>query len=208
MEAEHLEACRAVKMALRGDLGLLELLVGLLEASGARGAAYLIVYQAAMNLDPGTARECESCGGACCREGPDVPLYPFDLEDLERGGLAGWEGLVKRVGGLHYLPRPCPLQEGWRCSVHEAKPYACLSYPFACEDLQAAALESREEPPRPAVPSSCPAASRAWGRASLEEARLRRRLRRPPRPMELLHSLIPARRCPIEVRVEPSGGWG
>ncbi|MEM1620110.1 MAG: YkgJ family cysteine cluster protein [Fervidicoccaceae archaeon] len=187
---------RAAKLGLRGDPRELRRVLERLERyeflPQIKFAAYALVAQFYMNTSPSTPSECEACGARCCLEGPPLPIYDFDLEELVEAGVDA--SIFSEVEGLRVLPRPCPLLRGWACSVQPVKPYACLSYPLATEDEQAEAMASYdgEGLPRLIAPESCPAAARAL--RELEE--LSSSLGREPRPLELLEALTSARGKP------------
>lgn len=157
---------KLAKQALRGDTNSLLYLLSMLKFLGVpalKVVAYLLVYQYIMNKDPEAGELCRTCGGRCCQYGPEVPLYPFDFEDLEAAN-PNWRAHVSCNDGSCYIMRPCPFQRGWECTIHSFKPYACLSYPFASEDVQTKVLMQPPTrlPPEPVIPSFCLAAVRVW----------------------------------------------
>lgn len=127
---------KLTKLALKGDEKSLYDLLSFLEQYNvpvAKFGEYSIVFQLAMNKIIDTSRECEVCGGKCCKSGLSVPVYEFDYEEMSRNihNLR-----LEKSGNIYILPRPCPFLKGWACGIHKFKPYACLSYPFATEDEQ------------------------------------------------------------------------
>ncbi len=183
------------KKALRGDLGAAREVISFLwsyrAVPQARYTAYAIVYQIALNTWGEVARICMECGGRCCREGPPLPIYDFDLEELAR--RYPWATrAVERIGSSYVLRRPCPLQEGWRCRVHDAKPYACLSYPFMVEEvaIPSMAKQLSAESPEVETASNCPAGAKVKELVDSVRFKLREELRREPTPLELLMEVV------------------
>ena len=154
------------KKALKGDIdsaiSLLDFLIST-NVKEAIATAYLLVYQIAMNVYMDLGEDCKRCGGICCKSGPPIELYDFDVKDLIEAGIDAYKYVVKE-NSKYYIRRPCPFQDGWRCKIHSFKPYACLCYPFAVEDLQKGVIESWSppEPPKPFIPSFCIAGLKAW----------------------------------------------
>lgn len=189
------EVHRLTKKALAGDVEALRALLNILTGSGvpvAVYAAYALVYQFAMNNLIDVSEECRRCGGRCCREGHPVPLYSFDIEELVRNLGPGVLAKLIRSGDTWLLPRPCPFQEGWRCTIHRFKPYACLSYPFATEDEQIEEMKRYRGSgiPKLRVPPGCPAGEKVKESVDAVAEGLRRRLGRDPTPQELLEELL------------------
>lgn len=161
---EHLHLL--TKLALKGNEETAELLINILlslEAPQIRAIAYLLVYQIIMNTYIDLTEECKKCGGVCCKFGEPIELYSFDVEDLKSIVMEFDNYVIKNCGKV-YLPRPCPFQNEWACSVHNVKPYACLSYPFAVENLQKDVISSYtySHPPRPFIPHFCLAGQKVW----------------------------------------------
>ncbi|MCC6015869.1 MAG: YkgJ family cysteine cluster protein [Desulfurococcaceae archaeon] len=185
---------RLTKEALRGNIEALYTVLKFLKSfriPSFNVIAYLIIYQVVMNVDNDLANECRRCGGICCKSGQDIPLYPFDLEDLEKKLGSCVSSVVKKVGDNHYLPRPCVFQSDWRCTIHQYKPYACLSYPFASEDVQQQILiNTSSAPPEPIIPDFCLAAKKIWSRIKLEIDKFQGIYGRAPTPLELLNLLL------------------
>ncbi|RLG77881.1 MAG: YkgJ family cysteine cluster protein [Thermoprotei archaeon] len=186
---------RITKKGLAGDTGYLRAVLSFLWNSGvpvAKYTAYALVYQYSMNILLDTAQDCSRCGGRCCREGHPVPLYPFDVDELRRNLGDDVEKKLIKVGNGYALPRPCPFQSGWRCSIHSFKPYACLCYPFATEDEQIDNMKryNGEGLPVLSIPSDCPAAKRVYETVTSIARELKKKLLRDPAPTELLDELI------------------
>lgn len=154
------------KYALKGDEEAMRFVINILLSLGlpqTNAVAYLFVYQSIMNTYIDLKEECRKCGGVCCRFGEPVELYNFDIEDLKALSI-DLSRYIFKSGDRLYLPRPCSLQNGWACGVHSAKPYACLSYPFAVEDLQKEIISSHinSKPPKPFIPHFCIAGQKVW----------------------------------------------
>ena len=187
---------KLTKQALRGNLKALKEVLSFLwkyrELFVIRYTAYLLVYQYAMNCLLSLSEYCRLCGGKCCREGLPLPLYDFDVDELESRLGGSLKRYARIVEGVMVLPRPCPFLEGWKCSIHEFKPYACLSYPFATEDeqLKDVALLEKEPDPLPYVPSFCIAGIKTKTMVASVMSSLKSRLGRAPTPIELLEELI------------------
>lgn len=183
------------KKALKGDLASAREVISLLwsyrAVPQAKYVAYALVYQIALNKWSRVAEICMQCGGRCCREGPPIPIYDFDIEELRAKYPHALE-LLSRVGNDNYvLPRPCPLQRGWRCSIHDAKPYACLSYPFMVEEFAVPAISRQldKEVVEVEAVNRCPASLEVKNLVDGVRERLRRELGRDPKPMELLEEI-------------------
>ncbi len=148
------------KRALQGDqevlLDVLEELSKYIHVPLIKATCYGLIYQYVMNNLIDLSRECMECGGICCKYGELIPLYDFDIQDLGSRGIEIKSIVIKKDNG-YYLPRPCPLQADWRCTVHEVKPFSCLSYPFMVEDLQLEVFLNYEGigPPQFNIPSFC-----------------------------------------------------
>ncbi len=187
----------ATKRALRGDLKAARRVLSFLwryrGVPSAKYVAYALVYQIAMNSIIDVSEECRRCGGKCCREGSPLPLYDFDIEEMER--QLDREALSRyliRGDDYYLLPRPCPFQQGWACTIHKVKPYACLSYPFATEDEQLAQIReySGEGIPTPYTPPHCLAAQKVLDIVTKAIEKLQKGLGRDPTPIELLEYLV------------------
>jgi len=189
------ELTAKVKKALRGDLSEARSVIEMLEGAGLpifRAAAYLLVYQVAMNSLMDLSEECRKCGGKCCKLFKLIQLEDIDVKDLvENLGLQVLNILAKDDHDNYYIETPCPFQKGWLCSIHRFKPYACLSYPFLDEDLQFDVVMNYNgsEPPVPNIPSFCLAASKAWTYIREVIERYRRDRGKTPSPIELLELL-------------------
>jgi len=189
------ELTARVKKALRGDLSEARSVIEMLEGAGLsifRAAAYLLVYQVAMNSLMDLSEECRKCGGKCCRLFKLIQLEDIDVKDLvESLGAQVLNILAKDDQGNYYIETPCPFQKGWLCSIHRFKPYACLSYPFLDEDLQFDVVMNYDgiDPPAPNIPSFCLAASKAWTYILEVIERYRRDRGKSPSPIELLELL-------------------
>ncbi|ADM27077.1 conserved hypothetical protein [Ignisphaera aggregans DSM 17230] len=190
------EIHRIIKNALRGDLqsiiNVFDYFSQFSNNAIVTKALYLLTYQIIMNVSVDTSKECELCGGICCKYGALIPLYSFDIDDLLT--IIDKENLYRALicHGDCYLRRPCPFQDGWRCSVHKYKPYACLSYPFATEEEQIEILRSSEEISIvvPKIPSYCLAAKKTWSIIYSIIKNFREQHNRYPSPMELLQYFI------------------
>jgi len=184
-----------VKKVLRGDLSEARNVVETLERAGLptfRASAYLLVYQTAMNSLMDLSEECRKCGGKCCRLFKLIQLEDIDVKDLvENLDPQVLNILAKDDQGNYYIETPCPFQKGWLCSIHNFKPYACLSYPFLDEDLQFDVVMNYDgtDPPVPIIPSFCLAASKAWTYIREVIERYRRDGGKAPSPIELLELL-------------------
>lgn len=185
-----IEIHKLTKEALRGDIEALEIVTTFLSSFHItifKAIAYLIVYQVIMNLDPDVVKECIICNGLCCKIGSEIPIYPFDLEDLRKVSQLDIGKVVKCSNDQCYLQRPCVFQVEWRCTVHKFKPYACLSYPFASEEVQKPILTNTIElPPKPIIPDICLAAKRIWSKINNRINRFKEIHGRIPEPMELI----------------------
>ena len=183
------------KKALRGDLNsareVIEFLWRFRVVPQARYVAYALVYQYVLNTWSRAVELCRSCEGKCCRQGPPLPIYDFDIEELEKSYPNALR-YVEKVGSSYVLRRPCPLQEGWRCTVHRAKPYACLCYPFMVEEvaIPAIAKQLNESYPEIETPSDCPAGVEVKKVIDSLRKSLRDRLGREPEPLELLNEVV------------------
>jgi len=185
---------RLTKDALRGNIEALYIVLKFLKSfriSSFNVIAYLIVYQAIMNIDNDLASECKKCGGICCRTGEDIPLYPFDFNDLRNVSHLDINKIVKKLNDQSYLPRPCIFQDMWRCTIHQFKPYACLSYPFASEDVQRSIILSASTiPPEPVIPDFCLAAKKIWNKIRLKMEEFQGTYGKIPTPEELLNLFL------------------
>ncbi len=191
----------ATKRALRGDLEAARKVLSFLwryrGVPPAKYVAYALVYQIAMNSIVDVSEECRRCGGKCCREGAPLPLYDFDIEEMEKHlGREPLSRYLIRSDDHYLLPRPCPFQQGWACTIHRVKPYACLSYPFATEDEQLPRIKEYrgEGIPIPYTPPHCIAAQKVLNLVTRTIEELRRNLGRDPTPIELLEYLASHRR--------------
>lgn len=153
-------------------------------------SSYLIVFQIAMNLID-ISEECRACGGKCCKVGGYIPLYQFDIEDI--GNVLGGEALkhLVKIDGDYYLPRPCPFLRDWMCSINAVKPYACLSYPFASEEIQIDILTRNVNTgyPQPIIPQWCRAGFKAWEIITQIIDKLSSERKRALKPVELLEAV-------------------
>ena len=181
------------KKALKGDIDSAKIVIEFLSGTGlkqAEAVAYLIVYQIVMNNFIDLGEECRQCGGICCRFGEPIQLYDFDLDDLRNAGI-DIDRYVIRRGSSVYLPRPCPFQKGWRCTIHFVKPYACLSYPFAVEDIQKDVIERYVSGvPEPFISGFCRAGQKAWSIIKMLIDDFRRIYNKDPSALELLDYAI------------------
>lgn len=180
------------KKALKGDMEVAEALIAFLSGLGMKEAtatAYLIVYQIAMNALLDLGEECKKCGGICCKMGSAIELMDFDVSELIESGVD--VNKLARSNGKYYIPRPCPFQDGWKCTIHRSKPYACLSYPFAVEDIQKDTIASwfPPNPPKPFIPDFCLAGKKTWQYIESAIQDFKNEYGREPTPQELLQYL-------------------
>lgn len=184
------------KKALRGDVfsifRVLNFLWSYNHVPVAKYVAYALVYQIAMNVLVDVSRECQLCSGKCCREGRPLPLYDFDIEELEKNLGADVYKVIMKIDSEYVLPRPCPFQRDWRCGIHEFKPYACLSYPFATEDVQLERMKQYDGTGIPDiyVPSMCLAGIKVKKYVDEAILHLRLKLERTPTPTEIIQYLL------------------
>ncbi|MEM0026723.1 MAG: YkgJ family cysteine cluster protein [Ignisphaera sp.] len=180
------------KKALKDDMEAAEIIIEFLsdlEIKEAIATAYLIVYQIAMNVFLDLGEECKKCGGTCCKTGSAIELMDFDINELIESG-ADIAKLVK-LNRKYYIPRPCPFQDGWKCAIHKSKPYSCLSYPFAVEDIQKDIIASwfPPNPLKPFIPDFCVAGKKAWYYIESAIHNFKNKYGRTPTPQELLQYL-------------------
>ncbi len=189
----HLLAKRALRCDYDAAFTLIDLLWRYRDVRGLGYIAYCYVYQIAMNCLIDLASLCRQCGGLCCRSGPYIPIYRFDVEELQRVDPDVRSRLVV-IGNELYLPRPCPYQRDWMCTVHKVKPYACLSYPFATEDEQIEYIRRYSSIgnsyPDIYAPKHCLAAMKVKEIVDGVARELEKRLGRIPTPRELLETLL------------------
>lgn len=190
MNLSKLEIHRLTKEALKGNIEALKTILNFLtrfDIGSFKVVAYLIVYQTIMNLDLELGNDCEKCGGACCKSGPEIPFYSFDLEDLKNVDSLGVSKAIKCNSNYCYLLRPCVFQVEWRCLIHKYKPYACLSYPFASEEVQYLVINNPQNiPPLPVIPDVCIAAKKVWTKIYSKIEEFKEKHRRAPGPLEVL----------------------
>ena len=153
--------------------------------------AYALVYQIAMNLDPALGEICRVCGGECCKRGPPIPVYDFDLDELARHRPDALK-YIEDLGPQRVIRRPCPFQQGWRCSIHEFKPYACLCYPFMTEEVAIRGIEKYSGMGVPDVETDpeCRAGLAIKETVDSIVDQLRAELKRDPSPTELLERVV------------------
>ena len=178
------------KEALKGDVESLKKVIQFLKgfnAPVAKFAIYSLLYQYAMNNVIDLGKECQTCGGKCCKAGLPVPVYEFDYKELTRHIRVKLE----KKNGIYLLPRPCKFQKGWMCSINSFKPYACLSYPFATEDEQIDVIKSYDGKGVPdfKVPDFCIAGKKVKEFMDSLIASLRKEKGREPEPEEILEAL-------------------
>ncbi len=179
------------KAALRGDLKaakeVIEFLWSYRAVPQARYVAYALLYQYVLNTWSKVTEICRACGGKCCREGPPLPVYDFDIEELKKSHPQALKH-IEKIGENYILKRPCPLQEGWKCSIHRVKPYACLCYPFMVEEIAVPAIAKQinESYPEIEAPNTCPAGVEVKKLVDRIRKELREKLGREPTPLELL----------------------
>ncbi|WP_338604484.1 YkgJ family cysteine cluster protein [Sulfolobus tengchongensis] len=185
-----------VKKGLRGELDHFEKVLDFLERYStvpqAKFGMYSLVFQIAMNVFIDVAKDCEECGGKCCKSGYPVPVYNFDYNELKKKlNRDDLKKLNKVDNNLHVLPRPCPFQKGWLCGIHGFKPYACLSFPFATEDEQETIINryNGDGIPDFNVPDYCIAGIKVKNILGSIIEDLKNRLGRPPSPRELYQEL-------------------
>ncbi|MDK6028051.1 YkgJ family cysteine cluster protein [Ignisphaera sp. 4213-co] len=177
------------KKALKGDLESAKTIINFLMSLDMREAivvAYLIAYQIIMNIYMNLGEECKKCGGICCKFGSPIELTEFDLSEIIAEGIS-LSGIMNE-SNKYLIPRPCPFQDGWRCRIHENKPYACLSYPFAVEDIQKDVIVSwnSSEPPKPFIPQFCVAGQKTWDYIKFLIESFKKEHGKVPTPLELL----------------------
>ncbi|MEJ2775881.1 YkgJ family cysteine cluster protein [Sulfolobaceae archaeon RB850M] len=190
MDAEQIHML--TKKALKGDLESLNSLFNFLKQYNdqpiAKYAMYAIVYQYIMNNVIDLGKECETCGGKCCKSGNPIPVYDFDYKELSARLRTV---RVERFDGLYILRRPCPYQKGWMCTINSFKPYACLSYPFATEDEQMDVIKDYKDGiPDFKVPDFCIAGKKVKELIDKVVERFRREKGRDPLPEELLNEFL------------------
>ncbi len=182
------------KKALKGDIEKAKIILRYLskyKVSTANISSYLIVFQIVMNLLD-ISEECRLCGGKCCKEGGYIPIYQFDIDDLSSVlDSNALKQFVVEIDGSYYLSRPCPFLKDWMCSINAVKPYACLSYPFASEEVQISIFTrySSYVYPQPVIPYYCRAGFKAWGIIVQVIDRFSNEKGRAPKPIELLEVL-------------------
>ncbi|MEM2220907.1 MAG: YkgJ family cysteine cluster protein [Ignisphaera sp.] len=181
------------KRALKGDVEKARIVLRYLDryrVSVASISAYLIVFQFAMNLLD-ISEECRFCGGRCCKERGYIPIYQFDIDDVT--SMLGADAIryFMKINSNYYLGRPCPFLKDWMCSINKVKPYACLSYPFASEEIQIGLFnrESNHPYPQPFIPHHCIAGYKAWKIISQAIDEFNAKNGRIPKPIELLEIL-------------------
>ncbi|MFP3218297.1 MAG: YkgJ family cysteine cluster protein [Acidianus sp.] len=180
------------KRALRADVESLRKIVNFLSQYNvpiAKFAIYSIIYQFAMNNVIDLGKECETCGGKCCKAGYPVPVYDYDFKEMKKNIK---DLRLEKKNGFYLLPRPCQFQKGWICTINSFKPYACLSYPFATEDEQEDLLKSYDGNGVPdfRVPEFCIAGKKVKEFMNKIMEDLRKEKGREPTPTELLEKII------------------
>jgi len=183
------------KKALKGDINAAKTVLRYLsryQINAITVSLYLIVYQIIMNLY-NILEECKLCNGKCCREGGYIPLYQFDIDELNKvfdNDILKY--FIRIEDKYYYIPRPCPFLKDYICTIHNAKPYACLSYPFASEDLQINVLTNIPDHgyPQPAIPYYCSAGFKIWNIITNNIDKFRSKRGRIPKPIELLEMFI------------------
>ncbi|BAB67517.1 YkgJ family cysteine cluster protein [Sulfurisphaera tokodaii] len=182
------------KNALRGDIKSLEALFDFLEKFNApisKFAMYSILYQVIMNNFLNLGKYCEECGGKCCKIGLPVPVYHFDYKELKARLSKDELKNLRKHNGFYTLSRPCPFQDSWKCKIHEFKPYACMSYPFATEDEQKDIMERYKDGiPDFKVPDFCIAGKKVKEFMDEIVNKLRVKLGRDPTPREILNEVL------------------
>lgn len=184
-----------VKRALRGDLDYFEKVLEFLEkyenVPEVKFGAYSLVFQLAMNVFIDVSKECEECGGKCCKSGYPVPVYGFDYNELKNRLDKDSLKVLNKFNDLHLLPRPCPFQRGWMCGIHAFKPYACLSYPFATEDEQKDIINTYDNKgiPNFNVPEYCISGKKVKSIIESIIKDLKEKLGREPSPRELYNEI-------------------
>lgn len=182
------------KKALSGDLKSLDEVFKFLEKYNvpiAKYAMYAILYQYVMNNVLELGKYCSECGGKCCKTGLPIPVYNFDYKELKIRLSSKDLSNFKRANGFYVLSRPCPFQEGWLCKIHEFKPYACMSYPFATEDEQKdVIINYKDGIPDFRVPDFCIAGKKVKEFLDNIVKELRQNIKREPTPREILEYII------------------
>ncbi|BDC17945.1 YkgJ family cysteine cluster protein [Acidianus sp. HS-5] len=180
------------KKALRSDVESLRKIVNFLaqyNAPIAKYAIYSIIYQFAMNNVIDLGKECETCGGKCCKEGYPVPVYGYDFKEMKKNMK---DLRLEKKNGFYLLPRPCQFQKGWICTINSFKPYACLSYPFATEDEQEELLKSYDGKgvPNFKVPEFCIAGKKVKDFMDKVIEELKKEKGREPSPLEIVDKIL------------------
>ncbi len=184
------------KRGLRGDLEAAYVVIDFLwkfeNVAIAKYVAYAFVYQIAMNVLVDTSNLCAQCGGVCCREGPPIPIYSFDIEDLRNALGRKVFDYIEKMDEIYVLRRPCPFQRGWKCAVHAYKPYACLSYPFMVEEIAIEGAEKYDGKGLPDIvtPPKCLAGVHVKNLVDGVAKKMVKELGREPTPRELLNELL------------------
>ena len=182
------------KRALKGDIKALKEVFTFLEKYNlplTKYTMYSLLYQFVMNNLLELGKYCEECGGKCCKIGDPIPVYDFDYKVLKARLSKTSLTHLKRDNDIYFLPRPCPFQEGWACKIHEFKPYACLSYPFAIEDeLNIVMQNYKDGVPDFVIPDFCLAGRKTKEFMDNIADNLRKKLGRDPTPRELLEEII------------------
>jgi Fe-S-cluster containining protein len=76
-----------------------------------------------------------NCKGLCIDECSTIPVFPFELEQLETAAGRKLPTISTRDDILlGELGKPCPLLVMGRCSVYAARPIICRAY-GSTEDL-------------------------------------------------------------------------
>ncbi|AWR96963.1 YkgJ family cysteine cluster protein [Acidianus sulfidivorans JP7] len=182
---------KLTKEALRSNLDALDKIIGFLEkyenSPIAKFAIYSILFQFVFNSLDETGKLCEECGGKCCKSGYPIPVYNFDYNEMKKHIKLN----LQKQGDIHLLSRPCPFQKGWMCTIHEFKPYACLSFPFATEDEQIEVIKSYDGKgiPNFHVPSYCSAGKMTIEYINRVLENLKTKLQRDPSPRELYEEI-------------------
>ncbi|AOL16781.1 hypothetical protein BFU36_08765 [Sulfolobus sp. A20] len=184
------------KRSLGGDLKSFEKLLNILEKyenfPQVKFGLYSLIYQLSMNVFIDVSKECEKCGGKCCKSGYPIPVYEFDYKELAKRMNREELEKLRRVDNIYLLPRPCPFQQGWVCTIHRFKPYACLSFPFATEDEQREIINNYDGKGIPdfKVPEYCIAGKKVKETLNAIISDLEKCLGRKPTPKELYQAIM------------------
>ncbi|ARM75608.1 YkgJ family cysteine cluster protein [Acidianus manzaensis] len=185
------EINKLTKEALRSNLDSLGRIINFLgkyeNSPIAKFGIYSIIFQYVFNTHEETGKLCRQCGGKCCKVGYPVPVYNFDYNEMKKH----LQLKLQKQGDIYLLPRPCPFQKDWMCTIHQFKPYACLSYPFATEDEQMNTIKEYNGKGLPNfhVPEYCLSGKMVIEYMKEVYTNLKNKLNRDPSPKELYEEI-------------------